>query len=57
MNIYAKIGTMPGGFVHVKHKRKLPQIGDKILVKCMNKEHRLKYQECIIDEIKIVMGI
>ncbi len=31
--IYAKIGTLPAGYVHVKGKRKAPVVGEKLKVR------------------------
>ncbi|OEE38299.1 hypothetical protein A1QO_02660 [Vibrio genomosp. F10 str. ZF-129] len=37
MNIYIKLGTGPGKVMHLCNKHKLPDIGEKVFVKEVNR--------------------
>lgn len=53
-DLYAKVGTGPGKIIRIKNKRKLPEIGTKIMFKFFPFEKYAKWEPGMIDEIRQV---
>ena len=51
MEIFAKIGTGPGGYIRVKGKRKLPEVGEHIKFKRVPIQAGVKWEGGYVDEI------